>query len=201
LVLVLPQPAQAYTQCSVRNEEDLTSLSCCQHVHFSGTVVNVAASGTAISSAISSTGTSSFSAASGASYNSNSSEVSTDSVTAISACTFTDAASAISAKADCTSIVLSGITVPAGTTLDLTKLTDGTTVTFEGTTTFAFEEWEGPLMSFSGTNILIQGADDHVIDGNGAAWWDGEGSNGGTTKPKVRPLRLLKMRFSHLTMC
>lgn len=30
----------------------------------------------------------------------------------------------------------------------------------------------------------MTGASGHVIDGNGAAWWDGEGSNGGVTKPK-----------------
>lgn len=57
-------------------------------------------------------------------------------------------------------------------------------VTFEGTTTFEYDEWEGPLISFSGTDITITGASDHVLDGNGAKWWDGEGSNGGVTKPK-----------------
>ncbi|KAK6087011.1 endopolygalacturonase 1 [Seiridium cupressi] len=99
-------------------------------------------------------------------------------------CTFTDAASAIKGKASCTSIVLSGITVPAGTTLDMTGLKTGTTVTFSGTTSFAYKEWEGPLVSFSGKDITIQGASGHVIDGNGAKWWDGKGSNGGKTKPK-----------------
>lgn len=37
----------------------------------------------------------------------------------------------------------------------------------------------------SGTNIEVTGASGHVIDGNGAKWWDGEGSNGGKTKPKM----------------
>jgi galacturan 1,4-alpha-galacturonidase len=46
-----------------------------------------------------------------------------------SSCTFTDAAAAIKGKASCTAIVLNGIKVPAGTTLDMTKLKDGTTVT------------------------------------------------------------------------
>lgn len=110
--------------------------------------------------------------------------VSTSSVTASSGCTFTDADSAISGKADCTSIILSGIVVPAGTTLDMTDLTDGTTVTFEGTTTFGYEEWDGPLISFSGTDITVQGADGHLINMGGENWWDGEGSNGGKTKPK-----------------
>ncbi|KAI9708182.1 MAG: Polygalacturonase 1 [Bogoriella megaspora] len=99
-------------------------------------------------------------------------------------CTFTSAADAQSGKSSCSSIVLNGITVPAGTTLDLTKLNDGTTVTFQGTTTFEYKEWAGPLISFSGKQITINGASGHVIDGNGAQWWDGQGSNGGKTKPK-----------------
>ncbi|CAO2653246.1 Nn.00g026570.m01.CDS01 [Neocucurbitaria sp. VM-36] len=99
-------------------------------------------------------------------------------------CTFSDAAAAIKGKASCTAIVIKDMTVPAGTTLDLTKLTSGTTVTFQGTTTFGYKEWEGPLISVSGTNIKVIGASGHVIDAQGAKWWDGKGSNGGKTKPK-----------------
>jgi galacturan 1,4-alpha-galacturonidase len=44
------------------------------------------------------------------------------------ACTFTDAATAIKQKTSCTTIVLNNIAVPAGTTLDLTGLKDGTHV-------------------------------------------------------------------------
>ncbi|KAF2652989.1 glycoside hydrolase family 28 protein [Lophiostoma macrostomum CBS 122681] len=101
-----------------------------------------------------------------------------------SSCTFTDADSASASKTSCSTIVLNGITVAAGKTLDLTKLKDDTTVIFQGTTTFKYSEWEGPLISVSGTGIKVQGASGHVIDGNGAAWWDGKGSNGGKTKPK-----------------
>jgi polygalacturonase len=43
-------------------------------------------------------------------------------------CTFFDAAAAISGKSSCSAIVIKDMTVPAGTTLDLTKLKDGTTV-------------------------------------------------------------------------
>ncbi|KAH7136094.1 polygalacturonase [Dendryphion nanum] len=103
---------------------------------------------------------------------------------ASSSCTFTDAASAIKGKTSCTTITLNNIAVPAGTTLDLTKLTTGTTVIFSGTTSFGYKEWEGPLISVSGTKITVKGASGHVIDGNGAKWWDGKGSNGGKTKPK-----------------
>lgn len=35
----------------------------------------------------------------------------------------------------------------------------------------------------SGTDITITGAEGHVIEGNGAAYWDGKGSNGGQDKP------------------
>lgn len=101
-----------------------------------------------------------------------------------SSCTFTSVESLSVGKESCTDIVLDGITVPAGQTLDLTGLGEGTSVTFQGTTTFGYEEWEGPLISVSGTNIAIKGATDHVIDGDGAKWWDGKGSNGGKTKPK-----------------
>ncbi|KAF2801526.1 polygalacturonase 1 [Mytilinidion resinicola] len=99
-------------------------------------------------------------------------------------CTFTSAASASASKKSCSNIILSGITVPAGKTLDLTGLKTGTTVTFKGTTIFGYKEWTGPLISVSGTDITVKGASGHVINGNGAKWWDGKGSNGGKTKPK-----------------
>ncbi|PSR97358.1 endopolygalacturonase PGb [Coniella lustricola] len=103
------------------------------------------------------------------------------------ACTFagsTGYSAASASKADCATIVLSALAVPAGVTLDLTDLADGTEVTFEGATTFAYEEWEGPLFAVSGTSITVTGASGSSLDGNGAQYWDGEGSNGGKTKPK-----------------
>ncbi|KAF2138743.1 glycoside hydrolase family 28 protein [Aplosporella prunicola CBS 121167] len=99
-------------------------------------------------------------------------------------CTFTDAAAAKEGKADCTSIVLKDITVPAGETLDLSDLADNTQVEFQGTTSFEYDEWEGPLIRFSGTGLTISGAEGHLINGNGAKWWDGKGTNGGKDKPK-----------------
>ena len=117
-------------------------------------------------------------------------------------CTFTDVAAAIKSKSTCSTIVLSNIAVPAGTTLDMTKLNSGTTVSqlflltgtlsnslqviFDGTTSFGYTEWKGPLISISGTNITVKGSEGHIIDGNGPKWWDGKGSNGGKTKPKVQ---------------
>jgi len=99
-------------------------------------------------------------------------------------CTFTNAASVSKSKKSCATIVLDNIPVPSGTTLDLTGLSSGTHVIFEGTTTFGYKEWSGPLVSVSGTDITVTGASGSVIDGDGARWWDGKGSNGGKKKPK-----------------
>jgi len=74
--------------------------------------------------------------------------------------------------------------VPSGVTLDLTDLTEGTHVIFEGETTFGFEEWSGPLVSVSGTDITVTAASGAFFAGDGARWWDGQGSNGGVTKPE-----------------
>lgn len=99
-------------------------------------------------------------------------------------CTFTDNSQVSKSASSCSSIVLSGIKVPAGETLDLSDAKDGTKITFEGTTTFGYKEWNGPLIYFGGSEITVTAADDAVIDGEGSRWWDGEGSNGGKTKPK-----------------
>ncbi|KAI1358424.1 glycoside hydrolase [Xylaria arbuscula] len=102
-------------------------------------------------------------------------------------CTFSGsngAASASASQADCATIVLSDVAVPSGTTLDLSDLEDGTHVIFEGTTSWGYKEWSGPLLQIKGADITIEGADGSVLDGDGSRWWDGEGSNGGVTKPK-----------------
>ncbi|OJJ95007.1 hypothetical protein ASPACDRAFT_36925 [Aspergillus aculeatus ATCC 16872] len=102
-------------------------------------------------------------------------------------CTFSgsEGASKVSkSKTACSTIYLSALAVPSGTTLDLKDLNDGTHVIFEGETTFGYEEWEGPLVSVSGTDITVEGASGAVLNGDGSRWWDGEGGNGGKTKPK-----------------
>jgi polygalacturonase len=88
--------------------------------------------------------------------------------------------------------------VPTSATLGLSKLQQGTTVTFEGKTvssfhqflfqiltywqTFAYTDWDEDLITIGGEDITVIGASGSVIDGNGQAWWDGQGSNGGVTK-------------------
>ncbi|KAJ5804986.1 hypothetical protein N7474_010873 [Penicillium riverlandense] len=99
-------------------------------------------------------------------------------------CTFTSAASAIAGKKSCSTIVLEDIHVPAGETLDLSDLEPKTKVVFAGETSFGYKEWDGPLIRVSGSNIVVVGTTNHTINGGGERWWDGQGTNGGKTKPK-----------------
>jgi polygalacturonase len=39
-------------------------------------------------------------------------------------------------------------------------------------------------LQISGTGITVEGASGAYLNPDGARWWDGEGSNGGKTKPK-----------------
>ncbi|UPX20484.1 Endo-polygalacturonase [Ascochyta rabiei] len=110
-------------------------------------------------------------------------------------CTFSGSAGAASAsqsQAACATIVLNNVAVPSGTTLDLSKLADDTTVIFEGTTTWGYKEWAGPLLSIAGNKITVKGATGAVLDADGARWWDGKGGNGGKTKPKFFAAHNLK---------
>ncbi|KAI0399144.1 glycoside hydrolase family 28 protein [Xylaria palmicola] len=102
-------------------------------------------------------------------------------------CTFSGskgASSASKSQASCATIVLSNVAVPSGTTLNLSKLKDGTHVIFEGTTTWGYKEWKGPLLQIQGKDITVEGAKGAVLNPDGARWWDGKGGNGGKTKPK-----------------
>ncbi|KAL7747410.1 hypothetical protein RI367_007164 [Sorochytrium milnesiophthora] len=102
----------------------------------------------------------------------------------------------------CDNVVIDSITVPAGTTLDLSKLKSGSTVSLRGNISFEHSEWKGPLVQISGDNITVDGAG-AVLDGNGHLYWllalysghrsvpmmtfyfrDGQGGNGGVLKPK-----------------
>ncbi|KAI1270757.1 BcPG3, endopolygalacturonase 3 [Xylariaceae sp. FL1019] len=101
-----------------------------------------------------------------------------------SACTVTEYASISSAVDSCTDIVLSNISAPPSSTIDLQGLQTGATVTFAGTTTFGQTDDDDfdPIV-ISGHSVTITGASGHVIDGNGPVYWDGQGSNGGVAKP------------------
>jgi polygalacturonase len=47
---------------------------------------------------------------------------------------------------------------------------------------FLHKNHKDDLIQIGGTDITIQGAPGAVLDGNGALWWDGQGSNGGVSK-------------------
>ncbi|KAI9689688.1 MAG: hypothetical protein M1820_010088 [Bogoriella megaspora] len=98
-------------------------------------------------------------------------------------CTVTAYSAIPAATSSCTSIVLQDVAVPGGSTLDISKLKTGTTVTFAGTTTFEYADADYDMIKAGGTNITITAAEGAIIDGNGQAWWDGQGSNGGIAKP------------------
>ncbi|KAL5374126.1 hypothetical protein DPSP01_012187 [Paraphaeosphaeria sporulosa] len=102
-------------------------------------------------------------------------------------CTFSGsngAASASASQTACSTIVLSNVAVPSGVTLDLSKLPDDTSVIFQGTTTWGYKEWAGPLLQIQGTGIKISGASGALLNPDGARWWDGGGGSSGKTKPK-----------------
>ena len=48
--------------------------------------------------------------------------------------------------------------------------------------TFGFVEKDYNLIEVGGKNFRVTSAPGAIIDGNGQAWWDGQGSNGGIEK-------------------
>ncbi|XP_050299865.1 polygalacturonase-like isoform X2 [Anthonomus grandis grandis] len=97
-------------------------------------------------------------------------------------CTVTSYDAVSTAVSSCTNIVIKGITVPAGKTLTL-DLKTGTTLTFDGTITFAHSNWAGPLVQVKGSKVTVKGTSNSKLDGLGAKYWDGKGDSG-VTKPK-----------------
>ncbi|KAJ6617432.1 pectin lyase fold/virulence factor [Mycena sp. CBHHK59/15] len=85
-------------------------------------------------------------------------------------CTVDSVASAADLS-DCTDVVITAFTAASGAT-----------VTMTGDITFASTTASCPLITFDMDEILFNGGD-HNINGNGALYWDGEGTDGGKTKP------------------
>jgi polygalacturonase len=79
---------------------------------------------------------------------------------------------------------LSNIAAPNGSAINLSGLKIGTTVTFDGLTTFGFTNSStfNPI-TIGGESITITASPGAIIDGNGQGYWDGLGSNGGVPKP------------------
>ncbi|EJD03051.1 endo-polygalacturonase PG1 [Fomitiporia mediterranea MF3/22] len=89
----------------------------------------------------------------------------------------------------CTTVNINGFTVPAGEGFTL-SLAQGTTVNLNGDIAFGNKSWSGPLFTVSGDDITFNG-NGHTFDGGGPFYWDGQGSNGGVTKP--RPMMKIKI--------
>ncbi|KAJ6457261.1 polygalacturonase [Mycena sanguinolenta] len=95
-------------------------------------------------------------------------------------CTVNSVASAADLS-DCTSVLIEAFTVPSGETITIAAAS-GATVTMNGDITFAKTTAAGPLITFDTENIVFNGGDRN-INGNGALYWDGQGTNGGVAKP------------------
>ncbi|KAG8743870.1 hypothetical protein FRC11_013701 [Ceratobasidium sp. 423] len=95
----------------------------------------------------------------------------------------------VTAAQKCTTININAFTVPAGKTFAISAL-DGTTINLLGDVKFGVANWAGPLFSIAGNNLVFNG-NGHTFDGQGASYWDGQGGNGGVTKP--HPMMKIKM--------
>ncbi|KIO31155.1 carbohydrate-binding module family 1 protein [Tulasnella calospora MUT 4182] len=93
----------------------------------------------------------------------------------------------VAAAVECTTININSFTVTAGETFDL-ELATGTTVNLLGDVTFGVSNWAGPLFQIAGTSVTFNG-NGHTFNGNGPSYWDGQGGNGGVTKPKFMKIK------------
>ncbi|KAH8885812.1 hypothetical protein GQ53DRAFT_876604 [Thozetella sp. PMI_491] len=102
---------------------------------------------------------------------------------AVPACHCTAWSQIAAAQSSCSDITLDNIAVPKSSSLPLTKLKVGATVTFVGNTSFEYTPSSGyKMVQISGNNVVIKGAPGSFFDGGGPHYWDGLG-NGGTPKP------------------
>ncbi|KIK71357.1 glycoside hydrolase family 28 protein [Collybiopsis luxurians FD-317 M1] len=82
---------------------------------------------------------------------------------------------------NCSSVTISAFTVPDGEVISWT-FADNAEVAMSGDITFEKTSTAGPLATFDGVGVIFNGAG-FTLDGNGAEYWDGEGTNGGVDKP------------------
>lgn len=95
----------------------------------------------------------------------------------------------VSGVSTCSTVNINGFTVPAGEGFTL-ALATGATVNLNGDILFGNKSWAGPLFTISGDSVTFNG-NGHKFDGGGPFYWDGQGSNGGVTKP--RPMMKIKI--------
>lgn len=89
--------------------------------------------------------------------------------------------SSASSLGSCGYVEIHSFTVPSGSTVTIAAA-DGATVVMTGTVTFAKTTTSGPLFTIDTDNVVFNGGNKN-FDGQGALYWDGEGTSGGTTKP------------------
>ncbi|KIJ28307.1 glycoside hydrolase family 28 protein [Sphaerobolus stellatus SS14] len=94
----------------------------------------------------------------------------------------------VTSAVKCTTININAFTV-SRQTFNLALL-DDTTVNLNGNIAFGNQSWAGPLFQISGNSITFNG-NAHTFNGGGPFYWDGQGTNGGTTKPT--PMMKIKM--------
>lgn len=98
-------------------------------------------------------------------------------------CTVTAAADASASADSCSNILLQDVTIAASEGLTVT-VPSGGALLFGGTMTVEYTpDTDYTPIVLSGSNVKVAGLAGAVIDGQGAQYWDGEGSNGGSDKP------------------
>ncbi|KZP09160.1 glycoside hydrolase family 28 protein [Athelia psychrophila] len=100
--------------------------------------------------------------------------------------TISSASDVTAANLACTTINIEPFTMTAGVTLAITGLASGTAVNLLGEVTFGVSNWAGPLFEIgtsSDSGTFTFNGNDHTLNGQGASYWDGLGTNGGVTKP------------------
>nr|AEE61870.1 unknown [Dendroctonus ponderosae] len=113
-------------------------------------------------------------------------------------CVVTDFSQVTEAVESCQSTILSNFDVPAGETLML-PLRDGTKLTFRGIITFEYSERSDYLVMINGTNVVIDGEEDSILNGQGELYWDGKGTSG-SKKPKFFALELHKSVMKNMNI-
>ncbi|EFW99620.1 polygalacturonase 3 [Grosmannia clavigera kw1407] len=117
-------------------------------------------------------------------------------------CTVTAFADVKASVAACSNVLLSGLTIPASSTLSVTVPTSGALL-FAGTMTVEYTPNAAytPIV-LTGKHAKVAGLAGAVIDGLGAKYWDGGGSNSGTAKPDhlIKLSNMVSSYFGDLTI-
>ncbi|KAK5119296.1 hypothetical protein LTR85_007652 [Meristemomyces frigidus] len=117
-------------------------------------------------------------------------------------CTVTALADVTASLAACSNVLLSGVSIPASSTLSVEVSSDAALL-FAGTMTVGYTpDADFTPIVLKGTGAKIAGLAGAVIDGSGSDYWDGEGSNGGTAKPDhfIKIDDMVSSSFSDLTI-